>query len=187
MGWIHTQGATKADIVKELTDGLRWDLARRAELLAKRTVGNHLWMVWEVTSDQRTPEGGAIRTRFIELALLSKHRNYGWGYKNMDHTMGPVETDCPLAFLDLLRSNEWGGYGESWAKRVRAVQGVQAERRAQWEALKIDDVFVAVDGREYRVCMVDTSGRTRKVSAAPKVGGAVYNIRAKDLARLVER
>lgn len=129
MGWLFTSSATKKDVVEELTNTNRWTNGNKNyTLLAKRMVGNHLWMVWDYSGIE-----GGCPGRFIELALLGSDRNYGWGYKNMDHNMGPCEVDCPVKFLDLLKPRDFQSYGIDWAVRVR----IHDDKMKKIKALKV--------------------------------------------------
>ena len=95
MGWTHTRGAGKKEIIAEIEASF----ASGCELVAKRCVGNHFWTV------VRTPE----REPFIVLFLLRSDRHYGWGYKDMDESMHPYYYTCPEKFLDIApeRCEEW--------------------------------------------------------------------------------
>ena len=88
MGWDFTRGADKKDVIADVTaERNGW------ELVAKRTVGNHLWVVWNPPGEDRTP--------FIMLYLLSSERGFGWGYKDMDESMHPYYYTCPEKLLEL--------------------------------------------------------------------------------------
>jgi hypothetical protein len=52
------------------------------------------------------------------VCLLSYRRNdhYNFGYKDMDETMGPCESECPKKILDLLTPTE-SSYALAWRAR----------------------------------------------------------------------
>jgi len=61
-----------------------------------------------------TPKGGVAAAVFL-LGYAVKAR-YDFGYKDMDETMGPVESDCPERILKLLTA-EPIGYAKEWRER----------------------------------------------------------------------
>jgi hypothetical protein len=90
MGWTHTEGATRADVINYLTrDGI---FGEGAKCLKKATRGNVLWAVIEVKPDDR----------FILCALLSCEKGFGWGYKDMTESMHPYYYSCPVSFLEMV-------------------------------------------------------------------------------------
>jgi hypothetical protein len=121
MGWDFTAGATKKDVVNELSDPTRWGEGADAKLLGKKLNGNRLWLVWETTVITDFTTKATKRVRFIEVSILAQEKGFGWGNKTMDHNMGPYYYDCPLAFLDLLRQEDFGASGRTWADTVRGV------------------------------------------------------------------
>jgi hypothetical protein len=86
MGWDFEKGATKKSLVEELTVG-----RNGARLVAKRLVGQHLWVVWQPVDKEA----------FIALYLLRKQRDFGWGYKSLAECEHPYYYTCPVKFLDL--------------------------------------------------------------------------------------
>lgn len=120
MGWDFTQGASKADIIASLTkeesgDAQQWSNKEQKSLplgyrYNRRTLewsvrGNVLWTVEEVIRHKNPDE----TTRFIGCYLLSKQRNYGYGYKAMCERAGPYYYSCPLKFLNMVpvACQEW--------------------------------------------------------------------------------
>lgn len=83
MGWYYTHGASRADIIREITEPQASGLVT----VRKFTSGNTLWTVHD------GPSG-----RWLGCYLLSRSRD-GWGYKPMEESMGPYYYSCPLAFL----------------------------------------------------------------------------------------
>ena len=110
MGWDFTKDASRHDIVKECLSGG----AKPAEYfpIAHKTVGNCLWVVFEHNSEDRN-------ARFIALYLLQKQNGFGWGYKAMEESMGPIEVCCPLQFLEIAPLPQ-SPYAQNWREKVRA-------------------------------------------------------------------
>ncbi len=62
------------------------------------------------------------RTVFTAVCLVyynpRDRKGYIFGYKDMDETVGPNESDCPEAILDLLTPTEYP-YAQAWRTRCR--------------------------------------------------------------------
>lgn len=108
MGWIFTQGATRADTIdrcirfQENEHG-RWTT------LAHCTKANVLWAVIE----WHRKDTGQTQA-FIGCFLLARHKGYGWGYKDLSESMGPYYYSCPLAYLDMAPEAD-----AAWRQKVR--------------------------------------------------------------------
>lgn len=59
-----------------------------------------------------------IREVFAVVILLSYYKNqdYNFGYKDMDETMGPVQSECPARILSLLTETK-NEYAKEWRQR----------------------------------------------------------------------
>ena len=128
MGWDYTKGATKADIIAELTadssgEASTWEngkgivkLGYRYErrCLAKSVRGNTLWTVEEVTRHKNPVEV----TRHIGCYLLASERGFGYGYKAMSEDVHPYYYDCPLKFFDMVpvANQEWREKCRAWRR-----------------------------------------------------------------------
>lgn len=97
MGWYYTYGATRRDVIRELTENRSAIVERRA------CVGNVLWTVEHNLSG-----------RWIGCYLLSRGTGDGWGHKPMSEAMGPYYYSCPLSFLDAVPEAD-----AAWRARVR--------------------------------------------------------------------
>jgi len=43
--------------------------------------------------------------RWIGCDLLRSHKDFGWGDKDLDESIGPYFSSCPLKYLDLVRGS----------------------------------------------------------------------------------
>ena len=124
MGWLFSsEWPTKAAMIKHLTEPGE-AFSAKVRTIAKAVRGNTLWSVIEYVEDGGTyPKG----TRAIICFLLESDtkRGHGWGYKDMDESMGPCDISCPVRFLDMVPDP--GGYATEWRAKVRA----EAERKAR--------------------------------------------------------
>jgi len=94
MGWTFRRGYSRKDIIQDRIKA-RQTAQCRGTCLAHALKGNVLWAVWEMRyNDERTE-------RFIECDLLARDGSFGWGYKDLEESMGPYYYDCPLPFLDM--------------------------------------------------------------------------------------
>lgn len=114
MGWLFTHGATRADIISRCT-GLEDNEHGRWTTLSYCTKGNVLWSVVEWLRK----DTGETKC-FIACHLLAPHKAFGWGYKNMDESMGPYYYSCPLAYLDMAPEAcpEWRQGVRDWHARM---------------------------------------------------------------------
>lgn len=121
MGWTYSPSwPTKAAMIDYCT-GEALGGPGAVTTIAKAIRGNVLWTVIEYGADSaRYPKG----TRAILCFLLGAEKGYGWGYKDMDESMGPCDLSCPIKFLDMVPDP--GGFATEWRARVRA----EAAKRA---------------------------------------------------------
>ena len=114
MGTYYTDGATRADIIRECLEN--------GKTIAYRIIGANLWTVKEYTrSDGST-------ARLIVLFLLRADRD-GWGYKPVSEDMGPSETNCPMSLLAIAGPPP-EGYAVEWRERVHAAHEANSAKRA---------------------------------------------------------
>jgi hypothetical protein len=131
MGWTFTHNGSKAEVIAEILapwnttvtaewlryypEGTAIGTAVHSTVIAKQLVGNSLWYV---RTTVHTPPGGApVARNWIGLSLLENRG--GWGYKDMDESMGPYDWSCPVAFLALAPQPE-GDSAAEWRAKVRA-------------------------------------------------------------------
>ena len=111
MGWLFTDGQSRKDLIRHLTTG------NGIKTLKHCTVGNNLWCVHEY------PHPNNRVVRFVALYKMAKHTSggcVGWGYKDIDETMGPYDTSCPESYLTMCTAPE-NLYAYNWRQRVYAI------------------------------------------------------------------
>lgn len=119
MGWLFTQGQTRAQLIHHLIRTQDSERAHRLTL-AHCTKGNVLWTVREVT--YKTDAFGYLPgfpQRYIGCDLMAFRRSYGWGYKDLCEGMGPLYYHCPLAYLALVpeANADWRAAVRHWHER----------------------------------------------------------------------
>lgn len=108
MGWDFTHGASRQDIVNQILGMYRPEYGCVILDHACTAYGKRLWLC--VKSDK-------LDQPLVVLYLLDKSKGYGWGYKDMDETMGPYYYDCPLRFIKGVGHNQ---FSKNWRDKVRA-------------------------------------------------------------------
>jgi len=78
--------------------------------------------VAECTSDTSHHKAGYR----ILLCVLLQSSGGEWGYKDMDESMGPCDTSCPVKYLDMVPDP--GGYATEWRAKVRAANRLKATK-----------------------------------------------------------
>ena len=116
MGWLYQQDPVDDPVTEIVAKfSYRGDPYKQRVLEAAR-VGNTIYLAVKVTD-----AGTTFVTAFV--VLISNTRRHGFGYKDMDETMGPVECACPDRIMRLLSPVEqlpYPGYAASWRARVQA-------------------------------------------------------------------
>ncbi len=159
MGWLFTQGQTRSELIARRTRPWQ-NQGISAHCLEHTCVGNVLWTVWEHTK-------GGKAERFIGCDLMAVQRGYGWGYKDMEESMGPCYYSCPLKYLDMTPEPD-SRCAKEWRVKVRQYHA----RRAQALALKVGETVPLVGCRIPEVTI--TSIRPLRGT----YGGRLYRIPA---------
>lgn len=142
MGWDFTRGASKGEIVAELTKPTQrepamdykggdfvpagFDHDRRT--LQHKVIGKTLWTVEERRHYKPGEAEPYEAKRYIGCYLLDKDGDFGWGYKSMCESMHPYYFDCPLAYLGMVPVA-----CEPWREQVRLYH--RPIVKGQWYAL----------------------------------------------------
>lgn len=111
MGWLFGHYNRKS-LIEHLTNG------NGVKTLKRCFKGNNMWAVHEYEHSDGT------KVRYACLYLIKgnprvQYDPYNWGYKDVDETMGPYQTDFPVSWLDLLSPTD-SQYAIEWRKAVRA-------------------------------------------------------------------
>lgn len=143
--------------LRELKDYVLRDRSDGYEVLdsASTNYGRNLWVLY------KHPEG----KNFIALYLCSSYRGE-YGYKDCSESMGPLEVDCPLRFLDAAPVPS-SPYAAEWREKVRTHHTNRRVKRAQKFQVGQE---VKIYGKLYRI--VDTVRRSYRVQRLSD--GAVY-------------
>lgn len=108
-----------------------------------------------------------------------------FGYKDMDETMGPCETDCPARILDLLTPTD-SKYAVEWRAKCRRRLAKVLPKAGQTIVLKTPIQFND-NTSQSRFRVVERKVRGRKKLSFVGEGGGYYRLRnLKDLEFTVE-
>jgi hypothetical protein len=129
MGWSHTYGASKSEVIADITADYTGGSGASFKKLKHCVRGNTVYAVVEMTRGEKVE-------RFIAVYLLSKSRGVGWGYKDMDEGAHPYYYNCPLAYLDMCTApmNESSA---KWREKVRAYQAIHGRKLAVGDKVKL--------------------------------------------------
>jgi len=127
MGWLYPYGASRKDIINERCAPWKWsrgNVGASGKTLKKCLRGNVLWRVVEVYRK----DTGHIE-RYIACDLLQTDLQGNWGYKDIDESMGPYQTSCPLSYLKgtMVLNKKWRGWVREYHQHKREVR---ARRKA---------------------------------------------------------
>ena len=114
MGWLFGWRSRK-ELVQHLIEG------NGPKTLKHCSVGTNLWCVHET---MMTKDGHDDNVRWACIYLIKgppygREDNHGWGYKDVDETMGPYETSFPCTWLELLTPTA-SKYANEWRAKVKA-------------------------------------------------------------------
>ena len=165
MGWLFSPSwATRADLVRHLRRPERF--GDRLELVRACVTGSHHWYLVRER---------ATGLHWIGLDLLQSGRGDGWGYKDLDESVGPTACDCPLAYLAAPHADR-DGWAAQWRERVRAYHAARQARPALAPGL-----LVRFGGRVYS--LLEPIGPRRGWRVRATDTGETYRMPAPYLAR----
>lgn len=173
MGWTFLDRNTapnKTALVSYLTRPLYWGSGYT--LIDHATAGPRLWSLVERKADG---------LRFVALHLMedgSASDNWtGWGYKDMDETVGPSYYDCPLRILNGA-TMEPIAYAAEWREKVRQWHTTRNRARQAEKTLE-PGRCVNYRGMSYRL---HSPAGPRRGWNVTDTSGRMYRMRSTQLA-----
>lgn len=140
MGWLFSPDwSTKQKMVEYLSDHSRF--SEGYVHLKSSVVGNNHWYLLHVEAENKI---------IIGLDVIRSGGRDGYGYKSMTASMGPVEVDCPLTFLDKASDPDPKGFEPAWRERVIKYHEARNAKRKKKQSLE-KEMVVTYDGVDYRL------------------------------------
>ena len=134
MGWLYRHDPID-DPVAYLTNQYNHDGEHRIyRVLAAARVTNTVYMAVKIT--EKTTGKSYVLAAVI---LISNTKKHGFGYKDMDETVGPCECACPNRIMRLLSPIEDipnPSYAADWRARVAAHKKAAAALRRKRASLQ---------------------------------------------------
>lgn len=124
--------------------GTVWYAAVRSEPHAGRSEGMSGGGSFETDA-----AGGYV----FAAVFLTTRQDGGWGYKDMDETMGPREAQAPAKLLDML-SPTTSAYALEWRQRCRDHAARQSRSLKEGDVIALDEPLRFTDGAERRTFRV---------------------------------
>lgn len=165
MGWYYTHGATRKDVIAELTPA---EISREGggcfRTLRHCCRGNTLYALHQSV----LPDGSS--TKWIGVYLMQRSSD-GWGHKPMDESMHPYNYACPLSYLDEADepANEDAA---NWRAKVRLFAAAKAKQDAKRP--QVGEVWSCTGRNCKRVRIAKVEGR--RIEAYNLTGGGYYRI-----------
>lgn len=200
MGWLiynHTPASNRDEIARLCTweseagrgypvhisqKGYIWYAAVRVEPKEGRLPSGH-----DATGDYETDAAGSYT---FAAVFLTTRQGGGWGYKDMDETMGPNEAQAPLKLLDLLSptTSEWA---LKWRQKCRDNAALKCRHLKPGDVIRLEQPLRFTDGSERQTFRVSTdkypgARRSRTVFVCTETGAAcrISNIRQRNWTRI---
>lgn len=159
-----------------------WYAAVRVEPKEGRLPSGH-----DATGDYETDAAGSYT---FAAVFLTTRQGGGWGYKDMDETMGPNEAQAPLKLLDLLSptTSEWA---LKWRQKCRDNAALKCRHLKPGDVIRLEQPLRFTDGSERQTFRVSTDSypgarRSRTVFVCTETGATcrISNIRQRNWTRI---
>jgi hypothetical protein len=174
MGWLFTMGYTKQRLVAERVktqenESARWEYPKH------RLVGSCLWKVC-IKTDRET----GMKESYICLDLIKSQKNYGYGYKDMDESMGPCYYTCPLSFFAIVPCPDDNSNAAEWRQAVRQYHAEVQAQKLRHAAIKPGETYSLIKSKIPFVIITRKEGK--KIIGSYM--GAAYRIPLKMIGEL---
>jgi len=142
MGWLFKSGCSRPELIEQRTkdwerttpDGMTVTSTCLAHCYRGNSFSGVLWSVWERTFNRDDHEAEPTQ-RWIQCDLLRHQRDFDWGYKDMEESMGPYYFSCPLKYLRMVPIEQYSG-NATWREQVVLHHQHSLEKRRQRRAAK---------------------------------------------------
>jgi hypothetical protein len=139
--------------------------------------------VYAVMYRENPSEG--IGRRYFGVVFLTQRKRGEFGYKDVEESCGPYETDAPLKMVDMLDklAPNPGGYAEKWRAAVRERHAKKRARPKLAAGMRV--ALGPSDGRVYELLAPRVSWRGRAAGwhVVEVATGTRYRMSAQHAAR----
>lgn len=134
MGWLFSKNQSKQELIKKRlqsheNDTIKW------EYISHSIKGNCLWKILKHTNKLT----GEVK-KVICLDLLSYQKGYGYGYKDMDETMGPCYYSVPVSWFKMVACPD-AHYAKLWRENVISHNDEKKAQKAKYLKLEIGKTY----------------------------------------------
>ncbi len=166
MGWLFTVGGSRKSVIASIVKSHEikidhgdgnvtrnvFDVVKHCFKGAVTHQGN-LWCLCR----RRSYYNDVLQDecRWVLLCLMAySSRDQGWGYKDIDDAMGPLEVGCPQSYIDACTepSND---YAREWRKKVTEYNARLSMSVKAYNTATIGDVLMLVPGTKPRFVKVE--------------------------------
>jgi len=200
MGWLfygHTPSCIRDEIARLCTwenddgrgfpvliskQGSVWYAAVRREPATGRSETG-----MDATGSYETDATGGYT---FAAVFLTRRGGDGWGYKDMDETMGPHEAQAPASLLGLL-SPTHSEYALQWRQRCREAARLAGRSLKDGDVIRFDEPLRFTDGSEHQTFRVSIerlpgARRNRTAFISTETGGryCISNFKHRDWTRI---
>lgn len=182
MGWTSCATATKESVIAERLRGWERRQGGRVEARTHAVRGNQAWFIFDVFDAEGKRE-------FSYIGLLLFERDCAaLAWKDLDESVAPYYTNCPIEFLDAvpLDLNRSSGYAAEWREQVRAAAAEQSAAQQRTRDLRPGQTIVLPNTFTPNRLQLVAKQTARSWSARSLTGNqTVYRVGPKVLARVV--
>jgi hypothetical protein len=148
MGWLYQYDPVE-NPVAYLTEKYNCDNERRTlRVLAAARVGSTVYM-----AIKSTDKASAASYVFAAVILISNTQKHGFGYKDMDESMGPCQCDCPDRIMRLLTPISDlpnPGYAADWRARVESRKNATRQQKQKRQSLRVGSIVTLPTPASFR-------------------------------------
>jgi Domain of unknown function (DUF6927) len=169
MGWLYMQSLGGFKSPKDYLDNQFTSMSNR--VLKSALVGMRTYYAAVEHTDQVTGEKSVWAAVCLVRYNPRDKDGYVFGYKDMAETMGPVETACPKAILDLLTPTD-SEYANDWRAACRLRAGKRMPKIG--DTIALAEPLRFSDGSEHKTFKMIKWWKNRTAFETPQ--GGIYRI-----------
>ncbi len=131
MGWSFHSGSNRREMIEYLTREIKRDNGSVFRTVAQCCKGTVLYTV------QENESADGDKSRFVCVYMLQNGGYEGWGYKDVDETMGPYQLTCPPKYFEIAGPTD-SKTAQEWRDKCLAAAAVRKVKGS----VKVGDTIV---------------------------------------------